>query len=101
MTFHTLSFDFIYARKIYVCTHGKITRQWKSTLRDGGKGNGCGGRALRYTLFLSHTIKPNSNCYILTSKNYEKVTDRDSKFIRCCVGCVDNVFFVARRLETK
>ena len=23
MTFHTLSFDFIYARKIYVCTYGR------------------------------------------------------------------------------
>ena len=54
-----------------------------------------------YTLFLSHTIKPNSDCYILTSKNYEKVTDRDAKFICCCVDCVDNVSFVARRLETK
>ena len=84
-----------------MCAHGKITRQWKSTLSDGKKGSGCGGQALRYTLFMSHTIKPKSNCYILTSKNYEKITDGDSKFICCCVGCVDNVSFVARRLETK
>ena len=25
---------FIYARKLYVRSHGKITRQWKSTLND-------------------------------------------------------------------
>ena len=83
----------VYARKNYATVEinpkGREKEEW------------VGGRTLRYTLFMSHTIKPNSNRYILTSKSYEKVTDRDSKFICCCVGCVDNVSFVARRLETK
>ena len=32
MTLHALSL--LYARKIYVLTHAKITRQWKSNLKE-------------------------------------------------------------------
>ena len=41
----------IYARKIYVCTHGKITRQWKFTLSLINRSTlECRGVASRITL---------------------------------------------------
>ena len=82
----------MYARKNYA------TVEINSKGREKGEW-GRGTRLKVHVIFESY-YKAESDCYILTSKNYEKVTDRDAKFICCCVGCVDNVSFVARRLET-